>query len=295
MTDTDSAPIPTPSRGRLAPTSCEWVFQLRGNEHWLQDFTNHFTSVDLRILPDYYDDRPPFFDFTSHHLNGLPGDQAAMRARELLILFNGVVRLRVGEDFHEFKLGEGRNVETKERAWADYYRTAPVPMFPEDVERLRYVRRHNQSLHPVGKELFLARSDRYLRVIFRTLGREGLSFVSLSKVLDTMVADYHAQGTKKSNRELAALGGKTERDLEDFGYTANNFDISGEDARHGLNAKFKPSDRLRALSLEQAVDIMLPIVRGYVKRRVDATFDAKWEAVLIDSADQAETPAPARA
>jgi hypothetical protein len=293
MTDTDSSSITTPSKGRLAPTSYEWAFHLSGNEHWLQNFTNHFSSVDVQILPDYEDDRPPYFDFTSHHLNGLTGSQAAMRAQELLILFNGVMRLQVGVDFREFTLGQGRHLETNQRARVDFYRTTSVPMFPDDVERLRYFRhrRYNPSLHPVGKRLFLSRSDRFLRVIFRTLGREGLSFVSLSKVLDTMAADYHNQGSKKVNRELAALGGKTEADLEDFGYTANNFDISGEDARHGLNAKFKPSDKRKALSLEQAAEVMLPIVTGYVKRRVDETFDAKWEEVLIDRADQAERSA----
>jgi len=166
-------------------------------------------------------------------------------------------------------------------------------MFPEDVEDLRYYRsdRFTRPLDPVGKQLFLSRSDRYLRTIYRTLGREGMSFVSLSKVLDTIVADFHEKGTKGTNVEIAGLGGKSEDDVESFKYTANNFDVAGEDARHGLKANFKPAKKLQPLSLEQAAEIMLPIIRGFVLQRVNEMFERKWRAVLIESADQAE-PAP---
>jgi hypothetical protein len=289
MTEPDSSTV-TPKKGRLAPDHYQWGFHLDGNENWLESFNNQFNSVDVQILPNYEDDRPTTYDFTSHHLNGLSGAEAAMRAAELLILFNGVMQVQFGENFRPFRLAEGRDLWTGQPAQADFFRTVPVPMFPEDVEDLRYLA-SEKKLDPVGMQLFLARSDRHLRTIYRTLGREGLSYSSLSKVLDTIAADFHARGVKKTTPAIAALGEKTEDDLDDFTYTANNFDVSGEEARHGLNAKFRPSKTRKALSVEEAAGVMVPIIRGFVRQRTMETFLPKWIAVLVDRADQAEPPA----
>jgi hypothetical protein len=292
MTDTDRSPGSTPKRPRLASTHYEWGFHLSGNENWLDSFTNHFTSVDVQILPHFEDDRPTTYDFTSPHMNGLTSAQAAMRARELLILFNGVMYVREGLNFYPFSIGEGYDLWSHKRARVDYYRTVPVSMFPEDVENLRYLRHHPRTLDVTSKQLFLARSDRYLRTIFRTLGREGVSFVSLSKVQDTIAAHLQLNGKKATRAELAALGGKTAGDVENFDWTVNNFDVGGEDARHGLNAKFRQSTRLRALTLEEAANVMFPIIRGFVKECVDHTFVQKWEAVLIDNVEGVDPPIP---
>ena len=293
MSDTENPQSNASRRGRVAPSWYQWGFNLNGSTSWLESFTNFFTSVDVAILPDYEDDKPTFYDFTSPHLNGLSGAQAAMRARELLVLFNGIMRVSRGVEFRDFTIGAGRNLWTHEPVQEDYFRTVAVPMFPEDVEDLRYYRsdKLNKPFDPVSKQLFLSRSDRYLRTIYRTLGREGITFVSLSKVLDTIIADFHENGTKGTNAEVAALGGKVEDDIESFRYTANNFDVAGEDARHGLKANFKPAKKLQALSLEQAADVMLPIIQGFVRQRVEKAFEQQWQAALIDNADQVD-PAP---
>lgn len=292
MNDTAPPSAGTSQRPRLASTHYQWGFPLHGNEHWLDSFTNYFTSVDVQILPNYEDDRPTTYDFTSAHMNGLSGAQAAMRARELLVLFNGVMFVRDGLNFYPFSIGEGYDLWSHSPARVDYVRAVPVPMFPDDVENLRYFRHSERTLDPTSKRLFLARSDRYLRVIFRTLGREGISFVSLSKVKDTITAHLQLSGKKATRAELAALGGMTASDVENFDWTANNFDIAGEDARHGLNAKFKPSARLKALTLEEAAKVMFPIIRGFVQERVDETFDQQWAAVQIDNMEGIDPPIP---
>lgn len=291
MSDTVPAAAP-PQRPRLASAHYQWGFPLQGSVHWLNSFTNYFTSVDVQILSNHEDDRPSTYDFTSTHMNGLAGAEAAMRARELLILFNGVMYECFGIDYQPFNISEGYDLWSHQKARVDYLRTVPVPMFPDDVEGLRYLKHSERSLDPTSKRLFLARSDRYLRTIFRTLGREGVSFVSLSKVRDTIAAHLHLKGKKATREELGQLGGKTEDDVENFDWTANNFDVAGEDARHGLNAKFKPSTRLRALTLVEAADVMFPIIRGFVQERVDETFDQQWAAVLIDDVEGVDPPIP---
>lgn len=281
--------FPKPSEGRWAPTSYQWAIEMYGNEHWLESFNNRFNSVDIIIIPDYEDDRPTFYDLTSPHLNGLTATEATMRAKELLILFNGVMRVREGYDFRDFTAGKIVEVATRRRHPVDSYRAVPQSLFPDDVENLRYLRT-STPLDRIGAQLFLSRSDPHLRYIYRTLGRDGVTFVSLFKVLDTIEADFKARDIRRPHREIASLGGKSEDDLGDFAYTANNFDIAGFDARHGMNAKFKLSGKRKALSLEQAANILLPIVRGYENWRLADSFKQKWDAVLINSRDELAQP-----
>lgn len=187
MTDIEHDPSSICPQGRLAPSHYQWGFHLSGNEGWLESFTNHFTSVDVQILPEYEDDTPTVYDFTSPHLNGLTGAQAAMRARELVILFNGVMRVRFGADFYDFTIGEGRDLWTGEPAQEDFYRTVPVPMFPDDVEDLRYLR-PQRPLDPVSIQLFLARSDRHLRMIYRS-SNDGSTFATLARRRGNVIAE----------------------------------------------------------------------------------------------------------
>ena len=277
----------TSGRGRLAQERLHWAFELDTPCSWIESFTSQFLSVDMVIMTDHEDDFPRQYSFSSPHLNGLNAAQATFRAKELLILFNGVMRVEDGLQFYDFTLHRGRNLATRSPMIDRYQDVAPIPMFPDDVSELRYYRHHRQ-LNWTGKELFVSRTDRYLRYIFRTLGRENLTFVSLYKVLDTMVACIQANGSKSPKAELATMGGKSVDDIEDFTYTANWFDVAGDDARHGLKIDFKPSKKRKAVTLGEAAEIILPIVRKFVQQRVYQKFEREWEAVLIDRADQAD-------
>lgn len=284
-------PTSTPRKGRLAQEKLQWAFQLDGPVSWMQSFTDHFMSVDVVILTDHDDDRPPYYDFSSPHLNGLSGSQARQRANELLILFNGTMRAHFGADFNNFTISEGRDLRTRGPIVDDYRDTEPLPLFPDDVEDLRYYRSH-WGLDQTGKELFLSRTDDRLRYIFRTLGREDLTFSSLYKVMETMKGYLEENGSKNWKADLAALGKKTASDIGDFTYTANQFDVAGYDARHGMNGSSKPASKSKAVTLKQAIDTMIPIVQAFVHQRVGQEFSRAWEAVLIDRADQAEPPLP---
>lgn len=274
-------------RGRLAQEKLQWAFELDAPCSWIESFTDHFSSVDIVILTHYEDDFPRRYSFSSPHLNGLNPAQARLRAHELLVLFNGTMRAHYGPNFYDFTLHEGRNLLTRSPMIGDYRDVVPVPMFPEDVDSLRYLR-SQRELDCTGKELFVARYDRYLRYIYRTLGREGLSFVSLYKVLDTMVGCLQAGGSKNAKADLAALGGKSDDDIEDFTYTANWFDVAGEDARHGIKANFNASKKRKAVTIGQATEIIIPIVRKFVGQRVRQAFATEWEAILIERTDQAD-------
>lgn len=278
-------------RGRLAQEKLQWAFQLDGNFGWMQSFTDHFMSVDVAILVEHEDDRPPYYDFSSPHLNGLTGSQARQRANELLVLFNGTMRANFGANFRNFTIGGGRDLLSRGPILDDYRDTKPLPAFPDDVEDLRYYRSH-WELDQTGKELFLSRIDGHLRYIFLTLGREDLTFSSLYKVMETMKDYLEAKGSKNWKTDLAALGNKTAGDIGDFTYTANKFGVAGYSARHGIDSSFKPASKNKGVTLSQAVDIMTPIVRAFVHQRVRQEFGRAWEAVLIDRAVEAEPAVP---
>jgi hypothetical protein len=110
MTNTGISSTSVLKRGRLAQKQGQWAFQLDGNFGWMQSFTDYFVSVDVDILVEHEDERPPYYDFSSPHLNGLSGSQARQRANDLLILFNGTMRANFGADFYNFTIGEGRDL-----------------------------------------------------------------------------------------------------------------------------------------------------------------------------------------
>jgi hypothetical protein len=287
----ESSPLPPeqPKRGRLAPNDPEWCFRIQGHEAWIDSFTNDLNSVDISIFPDYEDDRPTVWFMTSPHLTGLTAAQATARAQQLLVLLNGALRLTHTGWFRGFELGECLERRSLMPTWAGHEETLPMKAFPPDVEDYRYFN-PRRPLDYYGAVLFLSRSDPQLSAILRILGTGPVSLMSLSKVLDTVEGSLKQLYPKGKDRRpaLAALGKVTPRDLENFDYTANNFEVSDIDARHGMDDKFGLSERLEALTLEKATQIVLSCARAFVLERARETFTPKFRAVLITDRSQAD-------
>lgn len=280
-----TTPVPElPKRGRFAVNDPKWCFRLRGNDFWLWNLVSDFNSIDIDLFADHEDDRPTVYYMTSPHLTGLTAVEATARAEQLLILFNGMLQLNEGLNYRPLKLGDCVERETMRRAFIPYGEHALMKAYPDNVESLRYlVPRY--SLDYFGQLLFLARSDAPLQAILRILGTHGITLGSLSQVLDTVEGALREKFPKEKDRiaQIALYGAKKAADLKNFSYTANSFAVSGVDARHGLDEKFGLTDRLDALSLEQAADIVLSCARGFVRARAVETFPAKFRAVLVAS------------
>jgi hypothetical protein len=102
MTNTGISSTSVLKRGRLAQKQVQWAFQLDGNFGWMQSFTDYFVSVDVDILVEHEDERPPYYDFSWPHLNSLSTSQARQRANDLLILFNGTMRAKLRRGLLQF-------------------------------------------------------------------------------------------------------------------------------------------------------------------------------------------------
>lgn len=232
---------------------------------------------------------PTVWFMTSPHLTGLTPAQATGRAQQLLVLLNGALRLNNTGWFRAFELGECLQRKPLGPVWVGYEETPAMKAFPPDVEEYRYFN-PNRPLDYYGAVLFLSRSDPQLSAILRILGTGPVSLMSLSKIQDTVEGSLKQLYPKGKERRaaLAALGKVTVRDLENFDYTANNFEVSDIDARHGMDDKFGLSERLEALTLEKATQIVLACARTFVLERARETFTPKFRAVLITDRSEAD-------
>lgn len=284
MNDQTTPAPELPKRGRFAVNDPKWCFRLHGNDFWLWNLVRDFNSVDIDLFADHEDDRPTVYYMTSPHLTGLTAVEATARAGELLVLFNGMLQLNEGFGFQPFRLGDCVERETMRRAFLPYGERALMKAYPDNVNMLRYLV-PRRPLDYFGQVLFLARSDAQVHAMLRILGTHGITLGSLSQVLDTVEGALREQFSKEKDRiaQVALYGGKKAGDLKNFTYTANSFAVSGVDARHGLDEKFGVTDKLDALSLDQAADVVLSCARGFVKERMTETFPVKFREVLIAS------------
>lgn len=250
-------------------------------------------SVDIALIPDHEDDKPTVFEFTSSHLNDLEPSSAKYRANELIKLLNGLVSLTHNYDHRVFAIRDGRDLWTHRPILVMEENLAPTSVFPGDIESVKHI----ECQKPTGiinRCLFLSRYNLSLEIMFRIVGHYGFTFESLSKILDSIVYGLESKGMNPKDKLdiLAALGNRSENELEDFTYTANNFGVIGIEARHGPTSKFTESLKRQALTLKQSKEIVSCVARGYIKKVLDDDFERTWEAVLPKAGDIIQTAPP---
>lgn len=281
MTEPDDNFTPLAPRGRFAEHKLKWAFPIGNGYGWMDDLGRAFRSVDVSILAWTDDDRPPSYSFCSPHLATLSPEDALSRGRSLLKLLNGLLRVRAGLAFHGFAIARCVDIDSDSNASVSEHKLRPLSAFPDDVDQLRYLDRDRDTLSPEGRTLFLARTDVHLRYVLEVMG-DGISFVNYYRILDTI-----KDSGVKNDKDIAELGGRTKSDLKDFTYTANKYQASGSESRHGF--EMSPADsKSNTLTLGEADDVMRPIVLGFIKKRVKDDFDREWQKVQIHTRSQAD-------
>lgn len=268
-------------RGRLADMTKKWAFPIGDGYAWMDDWARSFCSVDVSILRFYDDDRPPAYAFSSPHLTDLSAEDATSRARALMKLLNGLIRAEKGLFFYGFEISRCVDLDTDSNATVSEHKLRPVDAFPDGVEQLRYFETEARNLSSEGCVLFVARIDKHLRYILEVMG-EGISFVNYYKILDAI----KDSGLKKEE-DIARLGGKSKSDIKDFTFTANKFQASGIASRHGFEEATADA-KSKSLTLEEADDIMRPIVVGFINKRVKEKFSQEWSKVQIQFRHEAD-------
>lgn len=256
---------------------------------WQTDFSNSFSSVDMGFMMSHFDDFSTSYSFSSPHLNHLAAAEAWGRADALLSMMNGLLYVLHGPKFYPFTLTQCIDYVANREIRVEVESIPVMEPFPEDHRDLRYRENPPEYLSPHGKIFFVSRYDVHIRYLLLMLGRDGLTFPSLYKALDTMKnAGYkeHKLAALRENdpKEIK----KVAQDINDFRFTANKYQGAGLDARHGLEDPVET--KARALSIVEASDIMRPIVWKFIEKRVSDQFDNLWSSVQYVTGDPQPGP-----
>lgn len=294
------------NKPRRASEKFIWAFPIESHWSWQQDLADNLNSVDMAILTQHDDDRPPYYSFSSPHLNHLPPAQAQGRAQALLTLLNGLLAIQNGPRYHPFTLSKCIDLRTGGHVPVNYFDVPTMEPFPEDHECLRYLDRPTTRLSSNGKIIFVARYDVHVKYLMQIFGAQGINFVTLYKALDTMndagftekqLAMLLVDTEKRRDKEgkLADAQQVTQRikEIEDgikaFRFNANKFQGGGLDSRHGFEA-VAVSSKQPILTIQNAAEIMLPIINAFISLRVTEQFTQRWSSVQFKST---ETTGPA--
>lgn len=270
----------TDATTRWASENFVWGFPVGAMYSWQENFASYgLRSIDLALLVIHEDDFPPAFVFSSSHLNHLPPEQAQGRADALLAMLNGLLCLQCGPSFVPFSITRCVDLQTDTNAHVNPYAVPVLDPFPEDHERLRYTGDRGQTLSPDGKIFFVSRYDAHIRYLLQMFGRERITFVSLYKALDTMKDAGFSEAQMAScvkDKEWDAK--QAVKDIDNFRFTANKFQGAGLDARHGFQAAVQA--KAKTLTIQQAADVMCPIILAFIGERVQGQFNRLWSSVV---------------
>jgi hypothetical protein len=265
-------PIPLPDGLRWAAFENRYLFPIDDAYGWLDDFARNLLSVDIDFYIDVEDDFPPAYAITSPHLADLPPNEAYARALSLTTLLNGALRLTHGLDFHGFHLSRCFDIQRKANVNVSRPDLPFMEPYPNDHEKIVYQNGPQLGLSATGRILFFARYDMYVQFMLNVLGAEGITLVSLYKLIDTM------RYAGWNEPDLAALIGKKQSDIKDFTFTANNHQASGIQSRHGYKAD-QIDTKKTALTLRQSDALIRPMASAFIAKRMDGTFERLWERV----------------
>lgn len=218
---------------------------------------------DVSIMVDNQDGLPPYFTFSSVHLDELISpNEIWSRALSLLNVYNGARNLyfdpqKEGSLASTIKLKRLFNLEddrdiTPERSYEI------VQSFPYSNSLISsdYTKGSNSKL---SRAIHLSKSNQDILDILLLLGVE-LNWVTLYSILDT-VKHYSTSRNKTFFSDVLSKIENGESKLKAFTGTANNFGLLGVQARHGMLGLKTPS---KTLTLIEAQSFVISLCNEYL-------------------------------
>jgi hypothetical protein len=236
-------------------TEVNWGYAIRNNIPWISSFAAEFHGPDIRIYGVYEDDRPTDYIWSSIHLNEFTDEKMIYeRASALNAVFDGAMYVDIGTSYEPFWnrhvafLDNGwaiTNFEPNplvEPFWQEYVDSTPKP--PDDF---------------VSKIIHKSRYDKSIREILLFLGVNGLSWISLYAVLDTIKSEGW------NDKAIIAKKVATAAELNLFGHTANNVAAIGPFARHGNKGQSPPDN---PMPHKAAKELILRILKKFIAAKL---------------------------
>jgi hypothetical protein len=238
-----------------------WGFNVPNN-NLMDGLSYNFHSPDVAIMRDEEDAMPPVFFWTSQHFNELEkGDELAKRAAALKRLFDGSLYLVNGMGYFPERLGYLVDLQADRMAGSLEFPATPTNPFSPTVCKQLLDGNHKAAVQNkiTAGSLYAARTDAVVFGMLNLLGARGITFGSLYSLRDFMKT--HGM----TDDMIATSASCTASEINLFAHTANNFDASGADARHGDLGHQPPSI---PMTLERASEIVLKAVHSFISGRV---------------------------
>jgi hypothetical protein len=216
-----------------------WEFTISHDFMMLESFSRDVSHLDVCVLIEEEDSRPPEFTVSSRHLDNITdGRQAVSRMQALLRLFHGALSIKAS-DLAPFRVTGLYDVATGHHVTGDMHETYSTDYFDQDLvssqRKLEYLEKANGS--SLGLWMYVARHDEITRSVLNFVGTNGLSWVTLYALLE------FCKSAGWNDNKIASTGalqpGRTGwRKL--FGQTSNSFEVLGPLSRHGPGAASAP-------------------------------------------------------
>jgi hypothetical protein len=216
---------------------------------------------DISIIVEEDDDRPPYFTFSSYHLNELDNPEDVWsRGQSLLLLFKGYLNSSfnplIGENFIDsislvslYELENNSNITPRNA-------NILLPSYPfvSDFSKMHRLPDNSLIAHSISKEDF--------RSLLLQLGN-GINWVNLYSVLDTL--EYFSNEKGLLFDMIVKNAGYNKNDLKAFTGTANNFGLLNILARHGERGWSSPKS---TMNLIDSQSLIISLCNEYFNQRI---------------------------
>lgn len=243
----------------------KYLFSLTNQSNQLLHDSN-FTGRDVSIVKEEDDDRPPYFSFTSIHLNSL-SDPTEIWARglSLISLYNGASNLDYNPNvnwsfqsdyqFRELYIWDGNHNITPSN-FSEILPSYPFDCKLPEINNVEYKNPNNK----LDKVIRAAIKEADVLNLLLQLGN-GLNWINLYAILDTL---EHYSKTKIKDGFSALLNETSisRVNIKAFTGTANNFGMIGVSARHGDRQWGEPAN---TLTLKQSQTLIINLCNAYFK------------------------------
>jgi len=274
-------------------TFYKWTFEFEGSGSALFGLSTSGANDDISIFASTWDDIPMPYELSSRHLNSIDDvHQACQQMFDLLVLFNGAVALS-GDLVSKLKLKRWLNNHTKEHGAFPQVEYSGQPF-------TNIIPKKDVKNHVHGEEtmdwIYAARTSRSIEHILAYVGSNGLGWMSLCNIVETVEKDgWSEDQIRKAGRDgvedtFKRYGG-TVRMMgltDDYAACvkldagmawenrltrqANNATETGIESRHGFNPKQAAVPAKKTLPIEQSRIFAVEAVKAYLNAKSETLF-----------------------
>ena len=244
---------------KFGDSQYRWIYDVRSSTAWLPSLASNFHSPDIVIFREGFDEQGDQFFWTSPHFNDLATPQEVEnRAGVLKAIFDGALYMN-GFNGTDMQLGDLHQYPGEIRVNRPQFNDVLVSPFSPKHLAKKIEPLENPSHDPIAQAVFLCRHDDACRAILTMLGVNGITWISLYAVWDTV----RDAGWKEA--KVAEVTRFSASDIKAFTGTANNYSVIGAMARHGKQGDGRPN---KTMTLAQASELMGEVIRAFFKERI---------------------------